>query len=112
MTLITDEYMREKMGKTKPLSIVILHRTPKFSEPGTDKIVCEHGRRNFEPRQEGKLCVVCPIRDESDVSGVGIFSTDYTETRRIMEGDSGVKAGIFTYETHATRSFPGDALTK
>jgi hypothetical protein len=110
MTEITDDYMRESMGKTKPFTIVILHRTPKYKEPGMDKIVWEHGRRNFELRQEGKLCIVCPIRDETDVCGVGIFSTDSAETKSIMDGDPGVKAGIFTYEIHPTRSFPGDSL--
>jgi hypothetical protein len=28
----------------------------------------------------------------------------------IMDGDPGVQAGIFTYEVHPVRSFPGDAL--
>ncbi|MBI1279492.1 MAG: hypothetical protein GC179_15285 [Anaerolineaceae bacterium] len=28
----------------------------------------------------------------------------------IMDEDSGVKAGIFVYEIHASRSFPGDSL--
>ena len=90
--------------------MLILHKTPKFSEPGTEKIVWEHGRRNFELRRDGKLCVVTPIADESDVRGVIIFATDLEETRRIYDEDPGVKAGIFVYEVHPTRSFPGDSL--
>jgi hypothetical protein len=44
------------------------------------------------------------------VKGVGIFSTSQEETKRIMEEDPAVKAGIFTYEIHQFRSFPGDML--
>jgi len=112
MAHITDEYMRDMLQNSKPYTIVVLHKTLRSEEPGADKIVWEHGRRNFELRRDGKLCVVCPVGDESDVSGIGIFSTDVKATREIMDEDPGVKAGIFVYETHATRSFPGDALAK
>ena len=99
------------LGKTRPYTIIILRKTPKASEPGTDKIIWEHGRRNFELRRDGKLCITCPVGEES-VSGVCIFNTDPEETRKIYDGDPGVKAGIFVYEIHQTRSFPGDALCK
>ncbi len=110
MAQITDDYMREMMQKTTPYTVVILRQTPKRSQPNADKIVWEHGRRNFELRRDGKLCIVCPVRDGSDIAGVGIFSTTQEETRKIMDEDPGVKAGIFKYETHPTRSFSGDAL--
>jgi len=111
-TIITDDYMREMSQKTKPYTFVMLRKTPKHSEPGADKIVWEHGRRNYRLRRDGKLCIVCPVRDESDIVGVGIFSTDIVETKKIMDEDPGVQAGIFVYEIHPTRSFPGDALCK
>jgi hypothetical protein len=100
------------LQNSKPYTLVILRKTPKSDEPGADKIVWEHGRRNFEFCRDGKPCVVCPVKDESDVSGIGIFSTDVKATREIMDEDPGVKVGIFVYETHATRSFPADALAK
>ncbi len=112
MAEITDDYMLEMRQKTREYTVVILHKNPKISEPGMDKIVWEHGRRNFELRRDGILLIVCPVRDESSISGIGIFSTDTDETRKIMDEDPGVKAGIFTYETHPTRSFPGDGLAK
>ncbi len=112
MVQITDEFMRDMLQKTRPYTGIILRKTPKRNEPGADKIVWEHGRRNLELRRDGKLCIVCPVRDDSDISGIGIFSTDVEETRRIMDGDPGVKAGIFVYEVHPTRSFPGDGLSK
>lgn len=64
-------------------------------------------------RRDGSLCLVCPVvADESDVTGLCIFSTDVEKTKKIMDEDPAVKAGIFTYEVHAIRSFPGDALAK
>jgi len=44
------------------------------------------------------------------VKGIGIFTTSVEETKRIMDEDPGIKAGIFTYEVHPCRSFPGAML--
>ncbi len=108
--MITDDQMRERLRAAKPYTLVILHKTPKRDEPGSDAIIWEHGRRNFQLRDQGALAIVCPIRDESDVAGIGIFTTNPEDTRRIMEGDPAVQAGILTYEVHPTRGFPGSTL--
>lgn len=54
--------------------------------------------------------IVCPVFDESNVSGVGIFNAEIDEVKSIMDEDPAVKEGIFVYEIHACRSFPGDSL--
>ena len=110
MVDITDEFMREMLPKTKPYTIVFLRTTAKRSEPGADAVVWEHGRRNFALRAEGLLAVVCPVTDDSGWAGVGIFDGTIDEVTRIMDDDPGVTAGIFTYELHPVRSFPGDSL--
>jgi len=110
MTNITDEYMKEMLPKAKAYSLVILKPTAKIMEPGAEKIVWEHGRRNFALRAEGTLAIVCPVPANPEVSGVGIFTTSPEDTRAIMEDDPGVKAGLFTYSVFACRSFPGDQL--
>ncbi len=110
MTQIDDGYMQVMREKARPYTVVILRKTRKAGEPGADKIVWEHGRRNFALRRDGILRVVCPVRDETDVAGVGIFSASVEQTRKIMDEDPAVKTGIFVYETHPTRSLPGDAL--
>ncbi|TSE01627.1 hypothetical protein FOS14_03620 [Skermania sp. ID1734] len=110
MMTITDEFMREMMGKTRPYTVVLLKKTAAIMDPEAQKIIWEHGRRNFALREEGKLVIVCPIRDHEIWSGVGILDADIDEARQIMDGDPGVQAGIFTYELVGTRSFPGDAL--
>lgn len=109
---ITDEFMRDMLTKAREYCVVILKSGPKRDQPDLKKIVWEHGRRNFQLRAEGKLAVVCPVNDGSEVNGVGIFTTDPEETKRVMDGDPGVKAGVFVYEVHPCRSFPGDALPK
>jgi hypothetical protein len=113
MNRITDEYMRMMLQTTRRYSVVILHRTAKRSKPGADAVVWEHGRRNFELRRDGLLCIVCPVnKDETDVTGIEVFSTDVAETEKMMAGDPAVKAGILTYEVHSVQGFPGDALAK
>ncbi len=36
MTTITDEMMRERIAQTKSYTVVILRKTTKYGEPGTD----------------------------------------------------------------------------
>lgn len=112
MINISDEFMRQMLMTTRNYCVVILKVGPNRHEDGVEKIVWEHGRRNFALRAEGKLCIVCPISDGSDVRGIGIFNADVEEVKKIMDEDPGVKAGVFVYEIHAARSFPGDSLPK
>jgi len=106
----TDAMMMDRLKQARLYTAFILKKTPHFTEPGTDKIIWEHGRRNMKLNSEGILAVVCPINDGSEVSGIGIFAADPDETRRILDSDPGVKAGIFSYEVHECRGFPGNAL--
>jgi hypothetical protein len=110
MQTITDDYMRQMLAITKHYCIVILKAGPNKQQPGVEKIIWEHGRRNFALRAEGVLPIVCPVNDGSDVSGIGLFTTSVEETRKIMDEDPGVQAGVFVYELHDCRSFPGDSL--
>ncbi len=66
-------------------------------EPGADKIVWEHGRRNFELRRDGILRVVCPVRDESEISGVGIFSTRARPPKFLSDSFSTARTSIKKY---------------
>ncbi len=110
MTTITDEYMQQMRAKTRNYSIVILKAGPNIHQDGAEKIIWEHGRRNHELRADGVMPIVCPVADGSDVSGVCIFNATVEEVKKIMDEDPGVKAGVFVYEIHACRSFPGDSL--
>jgi hypothetical protein len=107
---ITDEYMNEMLGQAKDYSFVLLQKTSAF---GTDSrpTIWEHGRRNFSLRAQGTLAIVCPITDDSPLAGVYIFNVSPDEARRIMSEDPGVQAGLFTFDVHPCRGFPGDALS-
>ena len=108
--------LREALPSTRPYTVVVLKVGPKFSMPGPDrdswvaKIIWQHGKRNFALRTAGLMPIVCPIADGSGVTGVGIFAGSPEEVDRIMSQDPGVKEGIFTYDIHPTRTFPGSAL--
>jgi len=110
MTTITDEFMREMLPKAKTYCLMILKNGPQRHQPGADKIIWEHGRRNFALRADGVMPIVCPVGDGSEVCGIGIFTTGIDEARRIMDEDPGVKAGVFVYELHACRGFAGSCL--
>jgi hypothetical protein len=111
MAQITDEFMKEMLAKTKQYCIVILKDGPNCRKEDAKKIVWEHGRRNFALRRDGIMPIVCPISDDSNVSGIAIFNVSLDETKKIMDADPGVEAGIFVYEIHPCRSFSGDCLT-
>ena len=110
MSTITNDFMHEKIAQAKNYTLVILRATEKRKEPGADKIVWEHGRRNMALNADGLLPVVCPVADGSGVSGIGIFNASVGETKKMMDDDPGVKAGVFVYEVHPCRGFPGDSL--
>lgn len=110
MREITDDEMRQSLATSKEYSMMILKAGPQQDQPGGKQIVWEHGRRNLALRAEGLLSIVCPVRSGDDLAGVGIFNASVEETRRIMDDDPGVKAGVFVYEVYPCRGFPGDRL--
>ncbi|HVB26662.1 MAG TPA: hypothetical protein VNE21_01980, partial [Mycobacteriales bacterium] len=82
----------------------------KLIRPDVDPIIWEHGRRNFALHEHGVLAIVLPVTDDSDWAGLAIFAAPVEEVRAIMDHDPGVAAGIFGYETHPVRGFPGSML--
>jgi uncharacterized protein YciI len=110
MTIITDEYIQEMLAKSKEYAMVILKPGPKSDMEGAKEIIWEHVRRNFALSEDGQLSIVGPVTAETGVSGLSIFDTTIDEAKRIMDDDPAVQAGIFIYEVHPWRSFPGDKL--
>jgi hypothetical protein len=107
---ITDEYMLEMLSRSLEYTAVLLAQGPNFEAEGSDKVIWEHGRRNFSLRADGVLAIVCPITDGGEWCGIYVFNANERESARIMDGDPGVRAGTFTYEAHPIRGFPGDSL--
>jgi len=109
--LITDNDMREVIKTRKPYTLVVFRSGPKAGEPGSDKAIWEHGRRNLMLRRDGIVNLIIGLRDQWEIEGLDVFNAGLDETRRIMEEDPAVKAGVLTYEIHPVVSFPGDALS-
>jgi hypothetical protein len=107
---VTDEAMRAGLAESREYSVVILRDGPRADHPDRDRLVWEHGRRNFRLRAAGFLAVVLPVRDESDVDGIGVFDLGVDDTRAVLEADPAVQAGVFRFEVHPGRGFPGDRL--
>lgn len=113
---VTDEMLQASLQKVRPYTVVVLKAGPNFSMPGpdrdseTDRIIWEHGKRNFALRSAGLMPIICPVADGSGVCGIGIFDAIPEDVEAIMAEDPGVKAGLFTYDIHPTRSFPGSCL--
>jgi hypothetical protein len=110
MTEITDEYMQAQLPLARPYSVVLLKAAEGYHDPAARPVIWEHARRNFALRADGRLAVVLPVADDSDLCGVGVFTTDPDRTAELMDADPAVQAGIFSYEIHPVRGFPGDAL--
>jgi hypothetical protein len=110
---ITNEYMQDMLGKSRPYTVVLLSKGPNYKPDGDRSIIWEHGRRNFELRAAGKLVVVVPMGagdGTSEVVGIGIFTTTTDETKALMATDPAILGGWLLAEVRAGRSFPGDSL--
>ena len=107
---VTDDEMNQLLAASRSYTLMVLRDGPTMGSAETPGLVWEHGRRNLGLKNEGRMPVVCAVDDDSDLCGVAVLDMELDEARRVMEGDPGVQAGIFTYELHTTRSFPGSAL--
>jgi hypothetical protein len=110
MKNFTDDEMNALLPTAKAYSVVILKQGPNFTDDTAPAVIWEHGRRNFGLRHDGVLAVVLPVTDGSDVCGAGVFNGTVDETVALMNDDPGVQAGVFTFEVHGCRGFPGDSL--
>ena len=112
---VTDDMLKEALPKTRPYTAVVLKAGRKFEKsaprsPEVAQIIWAHGKRNNALRLAGLLPIVCPVADDSDVCGISIFDATPDDVDRIMSRDPGVQAGLFVYEIHPTRTFPGSRL--
>jgi hypothetical protein len=113
---VTDEMLEDARSTTKPYTIVVLKAGPRFEMPDQDRspevarIIWAHGKRNYALHLAGLMPVVCPVGDGSGVTGISVFDASPEDADRIMSHDPGVRAGVFTYDIHPTRSFPGSSL--
>ena len=108
--------MKDALSTTRPYTALVLKATARYQLPGpnrppaTSAVIWEHAKRNYALHLAGLLRIVCPVADGSGVTGISIFDASPEDVERIMTGDPGVKAGLFTYEIHPTGTFPSSNL--
>ncbi len=109
MTTITDEQLRQLLRNANPYTVGLMRWGPNRHIDRVEAIRWEHSRRMASLRAAGVISITCPVGDETLV-GVGIFNLAPEQVSEILDGDPCVKAGVFAYEVHRCRSFPGNAL--
>jgi uncharacterized protein YndB with AHSA1/START domain len=107
---VSDQDMLARLGTAKPYTAMVLRTTSTFVRPDVDPIVWEHGRRNMALVDAGLLSIVLPVTDDSGLAGFGVFALAVEDVTAVMDADPGVQAGIFSYDVHPVRGFPGSAL--
>ena len=113
--LSDDEFLALR-ATVRPFTVCILRRGPNFEPPGPDpttgvtRIIWQHGKRNTALRLAGLMPIICPVSDGTEVKGVCIMDATPEVADRIMAGDPAVRAGVLTYEIHASRSYAGSTL--
>lgn len=113
---LSDEEFLALRATVRPFTVCILKGGPSFETPGRDptigvtRIIWQHGKRNTALRLAGLMPVICPVSDGSEVKGICILDATPDEADRIMAGDPAVRAGVLTYEIHASRSYAGSTL--
>jgi len=108
----SDNTIGGHLSKARAYTILILKKGPKYQEDVENgkPIVWEHGKRNMALREDGVLAVVCPIIDDSEYAGIGVFNRTVEEARKIMDDDPAIKAKVLTYGVYSGKGFPGDML--
>lgn len=107
---IGDDAMRARLAGSASYTMVVLFPTERLVRPQVDPIIWAHGRRNMALIAAGVAPIIHPVTVPEGPSGFAVFTTGPDETRTILDGDPGVAAGIFTYEIHPVRGFPGSKL--
>ncbi|MFC4950283.1 SRPBCC domain-containing protein [Pseudonocardia sp. GCM10023141] len=107
---ITNDQMHQRLQAAQPYTAIVLRTTDACVRPDVDPIIWEHGRRNMALVDAGLLAVVLPCTDNSGIAGFGVFNASPDITRQILDADPGIRAGIFTYDIHPVRGFPGATL--
>jgi hypothetical protein len=107
---IDDATAAALLATSRGYTAVTLRAGPNGNTPDRMALVRRHGLRNMRLRAAGMLRIVVRVADDSDVAGIGIFALDEAETRRVIETDPAVVAGVFVAEYHPVLGFPVDTL--
>jgi len=110
---ITDEYVNEKVSRGRQYILVHLLKGPNYDSDRIpqEEIQKAHLRHLFKLKAEGKLLLVGPLVEKSELRGIAIYDVpDIEEAKKLAGDDPALKAGVFIYETYRWFGIPGDGL--
>ena len=111
---ISDEEFAALRASARSYCLLILKKGPTLTEsegdPQATRTILEHGKRNAVLRAAGLMPIICPVRDDGELAGIGIFDAEPEEVERIYADDPAIQAGLLTYEIYPCWSFPGSTL--
>jgi hypothetical protein len=73
---VTDEMLQHALGTIRPYTVCVLKAGPGFRAPGPARpkwvadLIWEHGKRNYALYLAGIKRVICPVNDDSGITGV------------------------------------------
>lgn len=93
-------------------ALVLLKAGPKRDRPKDEAAALQmaHLKHLLTLRAAGKIALVGPLTDDSDLRGLAVYNTPVEEARRLAEADPAVQAGSLVVEAHPWFGLPGDAL--
>ena len=98
----------------QPYFIALLSRGDRWNDTLGDDVADLVPRQLAFIREQveaGRYLLAGPITDDGPLVGISIIAANSAaEALTIAGADPGVKAGLFTYELHPVRGFPGSSL--
>lgn len=107
---ITDERMLEVISNARRYTVSLLRRGRGWGVGDWESLIWEHGRRNIAMREAGILVITLPVPDSEEFAGVGVYTSDTSTVRKILEADPAIVNGILEFELLDAQGFPGDTL--
>lgn len=109
--------MDARLARVRPYTMLLLKVGPNYVPPETRppalaSIIREHGRRNMQLREEGKMALVGPVGGARPIVGICLFTVSEDEARELMKDDPAVNAGLFVTDYATWYGVPGDGLPK
>lgn len=107
--------MASRLAQMRPYTLLLLRVGPRYLPPDSRPpeqaaIIREHGRRNMQLREEGKMALVGPVGGASPIVGLCVFTVPEAEARELMKDDPAVNAGLFLTDYATWYGAPGDGL--
>lgn len=109
-----EKYVQQELSKGKQYYIALFKKGPKHATMDsvtTKQVIAKHLSHLFSLHRDGKLNIMGPIMDDSDIAGISIYNVaSREEVVQLIESDEAFKSGRITYELYSWFSILGYKL--